>query len=141
MRYGSSFRRSSTAHHSCPSGLRCVVSVHVNKKQKVESNPKRKKKPNLVKEIKQTQDQRYQTSEPVRKPREIETCDKNGGFWRRFSRMEILFLIFLTLVSNQNNKTPRILHTNSGPHAHTHPHSQYTMNKTTRICSEKERER
>ena len=48
---------------------------------------------------------------------------------------------FLTLVSNKNDKTPRILHTNSGSHPHTHPHSQYTINKTARSWSERERER
>jgi len=102
--------------------------------------PKRKKESNLVKEINQTQDQRYHLGKPVRKPREIETCDKSGGFCRRFSRMEISFLIYLTLVSNKNDETPRILHTNSRSHSHTHPHSQYTMNKTASSWIEKERE-
>jgi len=59
----------------------------------------------------------------VRKPREIKTCDKNGGFWRRFFRMEISLIIFFTLGSNKNDQTPRhnqlrvpLSHTHALPH-------------------------
>ena len=46
----------------------------------------------------------WRTSEETERDK---TCDKNGGFWRRFFRMEILLLIFFTLGSNKNDQTPR----------------------------------
>ena len=100
--------QSLSAHHSWVTvsrplslpGLRYRVAVHScqeNKRSRVKIHPQRKKDP--------TSGQRHKSDlkendlcEPVRKPREIETCDKSGGLWERFCRMgtRTSFLIFFT---------------------------------------------
>jgi len=65
-------------------------------------HPQREKDPTSGQRDKSDARQKY-LCEPAKKQREIETCEKSGGFWRRFCRMETSFLVFLTLMSNKNN--------------------------------------
>jgi len=84
---------------SCQENKRILVKIHPQGKKDSTSGQRNESDPRP----------KY-LCEPVRRPRKIETRVKSGGLWRRFCRMETSFLIFLTLVSNYNDQTPRILH-------------------------------
>jgi len=69
-----------------PSGLRCIVAFDVKKtkqkKSRVQIHLLRKNKITSGQSDKSDSRTKY-PDRPVRKPKEIETCDKSGVFWRR----------------------------------------------------------
>jgi len=76
---------------------------------------------------------------PVRKPKEIETCDKSGVFWRRCVEWRPRFWSPSPSCQIITTEIPWNSMTNSGPHSHIHLHYQHTMDGTTRSWSERER--
>ena len=94
---------STVTFESFRTALRSGVSCQENKKCRVKIHPQRKKDPTSGQRNKSDPRQKY-LCEPARNPREIETCHKSGGLWRRFCRMGTSFLIiFFNLVSNKND--------------------------------------
>jgi len=66
-----------------PSGLRCIVmSTNPNKRSRVQIHLLRKNKITSGQRNKSDSSKKC-SDKPVRKPKEIETCDNSGVFWRR----------------------------------------------------------
>ena len=116
------------------SGMRCIVSVDVNKttqKKSSQDPPPQKEHINMwsKKSIRLKNKVSWQTNEETEIYRDMW---QERNVLEKMCRLETSFLISLTLLSNNNDWPPR-------SYSRIHPHYQYTMDETTRSWSERER--
>jgi len=116
------------------------MSTKSNQRSRVQIHLLRKNKPTSGQRNTSDSRKKY-LDKPVRKPKEIETCDKSGVFWRRCVGWRPRFWSPSPSCQIITIEIPGNSMTNSGSHSHIHLHYQYTMDETTRSWSERERKR
>ena len=114
----------------CPSGLlrtggwcqqnQSRVQIHLLRKNKLTSG-QRNKSDSRTKYL----------DKPVRKPKEIETCDKRTVFWRKCVQWRPRSQSPSPSCRTITTEIPGNSMTTSRWHSHTRPHCQYTMDETT----------